>query len=463
MDRSIAADWSIPAVVDSDSLTAQCPERVVLDSFHRPAVILCESLNPQKQEITTTKESTAQLKTNHRIADTPPTSGKDVLLLNVGGTERRVRRQHLTEGEGVEGTALALLFSGKFDERFVRDGKKRIFLDMDCPAFDVILQGILEARALQQATSEGGRDRNAVSRLLTEADKRQHKELHEFWIKKLLSPVHKTPDGDDTAQLAGREQSVTAEGIPEAAKGLITALNTVLKAHAERKRLLEEELHTEKTRYDKLMTEIEAVSSFLAPIGGDDPVRSVDVCGEVLSTCQSTIDAMPEDMALKRRNSASVWGGSVHDVPPDHMSRLIDHHRRKRHGASPEEASVPLQLTDERAQRAFEVNAAMYGVISGDGFIEMPSGARYRIVTDGTGRVPTNYNRVKTDEIRWFDGFDGRDKRYDHPGEVSRVSLMYEWEREAVVSMRDGEVRQIILPDSRFGAPYVELRLVSIE
>ncbi|CEM38716.1 unnamed protein product [Vitrella brassicaformis CCMP3155] len=158
-----------------DRSVAPCPERAILNSFHRPAVILCESLNPQKQEITTTKESTAQLKTNHRIADTPPTSGKDVLLLNVGGTERRVRRQHLTEGEGVEGTALALLFSGKFDERFVRDGKKRIFLDMDCPAFDVILQGILEARALQQATSEGGRDRNAVSRLLTEADKRQHK------------------------------------------------------------------------------------------------------------------------------------------------------------------------------------------------------------------------------------------------------------------------------------------------
>ncbi|CEM05796.1 unnamed protein product [Vitrella brassicaformis CCMP3155] len=463
MDRSIAADWSIPAVVDSDSLTAQCPERVVLDSFHRPAVILCESLNPLKQQITVERESTAQLKESHCIADPPAASANDMLQLNVGGTERRVMRNHMTQGEGVEGTLLAALFSGKFDNRFIKDDKQRVFLNMDSEAFNTIHTAILEARTVQQAARKGGASVPSVSRLLTEADKRGNKGLHDFWIKKLLSPVHKTPASDDTAQPAGKEPSVTAEGIPDAARGLIVALNNVLEAHADQNRQLEGELHTEKMRYEQLMTEIEAVSSFLAPIDGDDPVRSVDVCGEVLSTCQSTIDAMPEDMALKRRNSASVWGGSVNDVPPDHMSRMIDHHRRQRHGASPKEASVPLQLTDEQAQRAFDVNAAMYGVISGDGFTVTPLGNRYRIVTDGTGRVPTNYNndRVKYDWITWCDAFDGQDKYYDDRGRVGRVSGLYGWLREAVLSMSEGEVRQIILP-AGYGR-YVQLRLISIE
>jgi len=94
-------------------------------------------------------------------------------------------------------------------------------------------------------------------------------------------------------------------------------------------------------------------------------------------------------------------------------------------------------------------------------FTVMPSGARYRIVTEGTGRVPTLNDTVKFYEIWWRDRFDGRDKRYDLRGAVYRVSDLYGWEREALLSMREGEVRQIIPPPGF--VRYVELRLVSIE
>jgi len=75
--------------------------------------------------------------------------------------------------------------------------------------------------------------------------------------------------------------------------------------------------------------------------------------------------------------------------------------------------------------------------------------------------VPTLNDTVKFYEIWWRDRFDGRDKRYDLRGAVYRVSDLYGWEREALLSMREGEVRQIIPPPGF--VRYVELRLVSIE
>ncbi|CEM38759.1 unnamed protein product [Vitrella brassicaformis CCMP3155] len=453
--------------MNSDSLTTQCPERAILNHFQRPAAILCESLKPLQQEIAATKEKTAQLKTKHRIADLAAACGNKELLLNVGGSEWCVKRQHMTQGEGVENTLLAVLFSGKFDNRLIRDDKQRVFLDVDSEAFKTVHKAILEARAVQQAARKGGRGRNAVSCLLTEADTRGHKGLHDFWVKKLLAP-HDI-EGDRT-KCREREPSVTAEGIGEEAGELVSALNDVLKAYSDKRSSLEAELRTEKMRDEHLNTELELVSSFLAPLDGDDPVLSVDVCGQTISTCQSTIDAMTDEMALKRRNTQSLWGSSVHDVPPDHMSRLIDHHRRKRHGASPAEANVPLQMDNAREQAAFDVNAAMYGVVktgtphgaqpTSNGGFTVTSGVRYRIVTPGKGNVPGANQTVKYDEIWWSDGFDGNDKAYDERGKVLRVSDWNGWWREAVLSMRIGEVRQIILPGA--SARYVQLRLVSI-
>ncbi|CEM38748.1 unnamed protein product [Vitrella brassicaformis CCMP3155] len=96
---------------------------------------------------------------------------------------------------------------------------------------------------------------------------------------------------------------------------------------------------------------------------------------------------------------------------------------------------------------------------NGDGFVRLPSGARHRVVQEGTGRVPTANNRVKYDEIGWFDAFDGQVKYIDERGRVGRVSNLPDWLREAMLSMREGETRQII---GRAGY-YHQLRLVSIE
>jgi len=94
-----------------------------------------------------------------------------------------------------------------------------------------------------------------------------------------------------------------------------------------------------------------------------------------------------------------------------------------------------------------------------DGFTVTPLGVRYRIVTEGTGICA----RFKFDWVGWRDAFDGRDKLIDQRGEVWRVSDRPEWLREALLSMNEGEVRQIIVPARyEFFLRYVQLRLVSI-
>jgi len=93
----------------------------------------------------------------------------------------------------------------------------------------------------------------------------------------------------------------------------------------------------------------------------------------------------------------------------------------------------------------------------------LPSGAQYEVVQEGTGRVPTPNDRVKFDDIEWVDGFNGRDKFVDYRGRVDRVSdLFFAWEGDAVLSMREGETRQITLPPG-YIARYIQLRLISIE
>mmetsp|Transcript_27442 Transcript_27442/g.78982 ORF Transcript_27442/g.78982 Transcript_27442/m.78982 type:complete len:95 (+) Transcript_27442:492-776(+) len=92
----------------------------------------------------------------------------------------------------------------------------------------------------------------------------------------------------------------------------------------------------------------------------------------------------------------------------------------------------------------------------------MSSGVRYRIVTEGTGRVTTLNDRVKFDGIAWGDAFDGQDKRIDRRGEVCCVTDTVGWLREAVLSMREGEMRRIVLTDDRYVGRYVQLHLVSI-
>ncbi|CEM32327.1 unnamed protein product [Vitrella brassicaformis CCMP3155] len=96
-----------------------------------------------------------------------------------------------------------------------------------------------------------------------------------------------------------------------------------------------------------------------------------------------------------------------------------------------------------------------------DGFVQHLSGALHKVVRQGSGRVPTANDTVKFDEIGWFDDFHGQEKAFDDRGFEWRVSDLADWWREAILSMREGEVRQIIRP-ARYSVRYLQLRLIGI-
>jgi len=122
-------------------------------------------------------------------------------------------------------------------------------------------------------------------------------------------------------------------------------------------------------------------------------------------------------------------------------------------------ASRPQPSGTQQQQQATSNNTGLRASDS-DGFTVTPLGARHRIVTPGIGRTPAPCDRVTVDLIGWGDGFGGQRKAYDFHGLVARVSDRLEWEREALLSMREGETRQIVLPPG--SVRYVQLRLISI-
>ncbi|CEM38840.1 unnamed protein product [Vitrella brassicaformis CCMP3155] len=97
---------------------------------------------------------------------------------------------------------------------------------------------------------------------------------------------------------------------------------------------------------------------------------------------------------------------------------------------------------------------------SDDCFTLSPSsGARYRTTTEGCGTSPTLSQTVQYDARVWRDAFDGTQTILDAHGAESRVAdFTQEWLREALLSMRTGEIRRIITP----GFAFAHIRLIHI-
>ncbi|CEL94698.1 unnamed protein product [Vitrella brassicaformis CCMP3155] len=451
--------------MEAESAAGQFSAHAILNQLHVPVTAIGDAISQLRAQIRQADDDAQQERTKHGASDPSTASPDDMLLLNVGGSEWRVKRKMLTQGEGVEGTLLAALFSGCWDGRLIKDDKQRLFLNMDSEAFKTIHTAILDAETMRTS-----RKAASVKHLIDDAAKRHHTGPHDFRVKLMMSHLDKTPTEATSSGSVGTDLRLPTTGIPAEMGDTVKTLEGIMKAFAAEKARLEAQLRAANTRRDNLNKEIQAVEPFLLPLSGGDPIRSVDVCGyQVISTTQSTVDTMNQELT----NRFDMWPRPVDVVQPDHISRIVDHHRRQRLGASPAEANVPLRMDNAREQAAFDVNAAMYGVVKtdtpnthgaqqtsdSDGFTVTPLGVRYRIVTEGTGICA----RFKFDWVGWRDAFDGRDKLIDQRGEVWRVSDRPEWLREALLSMNEGEVRQIIVPARyEFFLRYVQLRLVSI-
>ena len=63
--------------------------------------------------------------------------GTDNIHLNVGGTEMYVLRDTLTQ---IKGSRLEVLFSGRWEDKLLRDEKGRVFMDLDARYFKKIVE-----------------------------------------------------------------------------------------------------------------------------------------------------------------------------------------------------------------------------------------------------------------------------------------------------------------------------------
>jgi len=439
----------------------------IFNQLHVPTTKASDAIESLHKQIKQADNDAQQERQKHGASDAAKASPGDVLLLDVGGYELRVKRQRLTQGGGVEGTLLATLFGGSCDGRFIkltdRDKKERMFVDVDSAAFKVIHTAILAAETIRSATVRTADTQASISHLLEDARRRNFTGLHDYWIKLMLSPIDSTAAGTAGTII---EPTVSSTGTPKSLADFMKVVDSFVKAFAAEEARLEGELAAAKRRGENLDNEIKAVTPFLRPVSGNESIRSVEVCGEKISTTQSTVDEMSD----KLRNRVDMWSRPVEDVQADHVSRMVDHYRRKRLGASAAEMAVVLKMADPTEQDAFDINAFMYGLtdespkaskahqtFGGLGqvpstrqrqfdFAQMLNGVQYKIVQQGSGAKPTSNQRVKFDVIEWRDGFDGQDKIGEHRGPEHLVSSCAGWLQEVLTDMRVGEVRRLVLP-----------------
>jgi len=316
-------------------------------------VTLLEGIDAQRAEIASTYNA-GKLLTDHGASDGSAASAADDLLgLNIGGSLCSMRRKHMTL---VEGTTLASLFSGRWDRRFVRDGDSRVFLDV-CPA---------AFEAIQDAIYADGKE--AVAHLMGEAAKRNHQGPHDFWFLKLLtSPAsqhHPRDDGPADDHIDAADMPSISKGKVPRLHGFVAAVESFLNGYLAKHAEVEKMRREKKAECAELMAEIKAFTSFLKPLAGDGAIRSVTVSGRTLSTTQATVDEMSDTL----RNRFDLWPAPIEDVPVDHVRRLIDHYRRKRHAAGAGGAQlsvgvdVPLRIAGSVEQHWFRKTATMYGV-----------------------------------------------------------------------------------------------------
>mmetsp|Transcript_15278 Transcript_15278/g.36335 ORF Transcript_15278/g.36335 Transcript_15278/m.36335 type:complete len:450 (-) Transcript_15278:298-1647(-) len=434
----------------------------IFNQLHVPTTKASDAIESLHKQIKQADNDAQQERQKHGASDAAKASPGDVLLLDVGGYELRVKRQRLTQGGGVEGTLLATLFGGSCDGRFIkltdRDKKERMFVDVDSAAFKVIHTAILAAETIRSATVRTADTQASISHLLEDARRRNFTGLHDYWIKLMLSPIDSTAAGTAGTII---EPTVSSTGTPKSLADFMKVVDSFVKAFAAEEARLEGELAAAKRRGENLDNEIKAVTPFLRPVSGNESIRSVEVCGEKISTTQSTVDEMPD----KLRNRFDMWSRPVEDVQPEHVSRMVDHYRRKRLGASAADMAAVLKMANSTEQAAFDVNTAMYSVktdkvisdTSGDVFTQMPSRVRYKIVQQGGGPKPTRDQHVKIDVIEWRDDFEGQ--------VVVRVSDQPEWAQEVFTDMRVGEVRRVILParlSKKEEEVFIECRLLAI-
>ncbi|CEM01011.1 unnamed protein product [Vitrella brassicaformis CCMP3155] len=340
----------------------------VTSRFDNHIVTLLEGLDAQRTEVASAYDFN-KLLSDHGGCD-GAASGDDQLQLNVGGRLFEVRRKHLTS---VKDTLLGALFGGRWDSRLIPlDGHgqqaQRVFVDV-CPrAFEVVHEALLEGKPVVDQLMADAKTRNYQGDPMAHTHGRQAdrrlRNLSSRLLHCTLPPIQK-PFADVPEADVRNEVTVTTSGESGALGAFIGTMQNFIAAYQARQKEIDTQRQELMLQHGELTNEIKAVTPFFAPLMGADPIRSVSVCGHSISTVQSTLDNMG---CIALSNRFDMWPSPIEDVPVDHIGRLIDYYRRKRHAASLTDTQLlggvrmPLLVDGAARQESFNKTAAMYGV-----------------------------------------------------------------------------------------------------
>jgi hypothetical protein len=282
--------------------------------------------------------------------------GNDQIQLNVGGTRIVVKRSVLTL---FPDSKLAVLFSGRWDKKLLRDKKNRIFLDVDPVSFKIILDYLTQC-------SELPGDAPLPSK--PEVSKELRRMLDQYCIFFNIKFV------EETSSTQGDKEADDDDGTEDVIENSCDALKAVLKDEGSILDSMEQVLAEEESSF---LGEETFVTSFA---GGEtkDIVQLNVSGGEVMSVHRSTL-RLCEGSVLYHQFDDTAWcqgykrkresetgidtdsdddnddAGVLIDQPPYAFGKLINHLRLK--AIMPPGVKVPRPYVTEQEMANFEAVA----------------------------------------------------------------------------------------------------------
>ncbi|CEM27816.1 unnamed protein product [Vitrella brassicaformis CCMP3155] len=271
---------------------------------------------------------------------------RDILSFNVAGEIVKARRSTLC---AVKGTVMALLFSGRFDNAFIRDNDKRIFLQSFPDAFTWLVGQLITYVGEQTIDS------------IVIPPSRQNDTPFKYWVELLMSdPAAKCKRRASRVQIP----PLTQDQQEEQQQGTGGEQQQQQKRDAEDLSVeLTSMIRRAKADRDAQMERLEAIRPLLKTGNvEDDALVSIEVSGAVVTVTKGVATSLGEDSTFANR--FLKYDRSSHEVDPAYVRRIVDVVARAHMKAAAVKAGDVQRAVGEMAIKGYRHALTMYGLDS---------------------------------------------------------------------------------------------------
>ncbi|CEM12063.1 unnamed protein product [Vitrella brassicaformis CCMP3155] len=329
---------------------------------------------------------------------------RDMLAFNVAGEIVKARRSTLC---AVKGTVIALLFSGRFDDAFVRDKDERIFLQMFPDAWKWLVGKLNTYVGVQTIDT------------IVIPPSRQNDTPFKYWVELLMSdPGYKRrANRVQIPLLTQDQQQQQGEGGQEQQDSDAEALCVELPSMIRRA----------KDARDAQMERLEAIKPLLKTGDSEeDSLVSIEVSGATVTVTKGVATSLGADSTFA--NMFTKYDPDSHEEDPEYVRRIVDVVARSHmKGTAIKAVDVPAEYVrgavGETDLKGFRHALTMYGLDSdrylgpADGLLTTDHLHKMRRWCEGEEDAPANIPscvgepvvrmyKATVDGWRWLDFFD---------------------------------------------------------